>query len=226
MDMYNDDDQPRKKALVDALGGDDAPGGMPGSIGNPNTGIAGGAIPAMPTPMAPSAAPKSPFSTKLMEGDTGKLADVGHAAKSPKYDFLQLAQQNKYNYDQLPDMLKELQGGPNAQHWQGWTADKDKLKFTGDPSQLGDEWKGVTSVDAIGGFNSGDPSGWRWGADDGGAQAAPGMNAGRPSFAGSTISPMLQGDAQGGINQALSNIDGLSDSSRLQELIKALRGGQ
>jgi len=257
--MYNDDlEQPRKKALVGALGGDD-PLGMPGSPANPNTGIGGavsapplnvGSTPAehkalgaaagrdmswMDAPGAVAAAP-APFqrnSTRLMEGDAGKLANTAHAAKSPKYDFLQLANQGKYGYDQLGDMLGELQKGPNAAHWQGWSADKDKLRFGGDPSQLGDAWQGVTEVDAIGGFNSGNPQGFRWGAGSDGSgpgepAAAPqggGINAGRPSFAGSTISPMLQGDAQANIQSALQNIGGLADGSRLQELIKAL-GGQ
>jgi hypothetical protein len=234
--MYNDD-QPRKKALVDALGGADDPSplGMPGSVGNPNTGI-GGAVSAPPLQAdapAPIAAP-SPFQrndTRLMEGDAGKLANVDHAKKSPKYDFLQLANQGKYGYDQLGDLLKELQGGPNASHWQGWSADKDKLRFGGDKAQLGDAWQGVTEVDAIGGFNSGNPQGFRWGAgSDGSGPGEPqaqggGINAGRPSFAGSTISPMLQGDAQANIQAALQNIGGMADGSRLQELIKAL-GGQ
>jgi hypothetical protein len=106
------------------------------------------------------------FSTRLMEGDQGKLADKSHAAKSPKYDFLQLAQQGKYNYDNLGGILAELQGGPNARLWQGWTADKDKLRFSGDPSQLAGEWNGVREVDAIGAYNSGNPTGFRWGAVD------------------------------------------------------------
>jgi hypothetical protein len=230
--MYNDD-QPRKKALVDALGGADDPSplGMPGSVGNPNTGI-GGAVSAPPLQAdapAPIAAP-SPFQrndTRLMEGDAGKLANVDHAKKSPKYDFLQLANQGKYGYDQLGDLLKELQGGPNASHWQGWSADKDKLRFGGDKAQLGDAWQGVTEVDAIGGFNSGNPQGFRWGAGSDGS--GPGEPSAQPQgggmFAGSSISPMLQGDASAGIQSALQNIGGINDNTRLQELIKAL-GGQ
>jgi hypothetical protein len=57
-----------------------------------------------------------------------------------------------------------------------------------------------------------------------GAQGA-GLNAGRPSFAGSTVAPMLQADAQSNIQQALQNIGGLSNTSRLQQLIAALSGG-
>ncbi len=148
-------------------------------------------------------------STRLMEGDAGKLADVGHAAKSPKYDFLQLANQGKYGYDQLGDMLGELQKGPNAQHWQGWTADKDKLRFGGDPSQLGAQWNGVTEVDAIGGFNSGNPQGFRWGAEDpnapqgeaqtmpqGGGQFAPTING--------PLDPQLGGNPLEAIQAALA----------------------
>lgn len=222
--MQNDVDleQPRKKALVDALGGDDpSPLGMPGVAGGAFA-ESGGAPPVQAA--APSAAP-APFqrnSTRLMEGDAGKLANADHAKKSPKYDFLQLANQGKYGYDQLGDMLTELQGGPNAAHWQGWSADKDKLRFGGDPSQLGDAWGGVTEVDTIGGFNSGNPQGFRWGADDQGSAAPP---QGGGLFAGSSISPMLQGDASAGIQAAMQGIGGLNDNTRLQELIKQL-GGQ
>lgn len=148
------------------------PTGMPGTEGNPNTGVAGGQPPQAPqAPQLPTVpiVSQPQVSTRLMEGDTRKLADPGHAAKSPKYDFLQLAQQNKYGYGDLDKMLAELQGGPNKQHWEGWTADKDKLRYTGDPSKLGAQWDGVTEVDAIGGFNSGNPQGFRWGVNDGGA---------------------------------------------------------
>ena len=172
--------------------------------------------------LAPTAKPTT-YATKLMEGDAGKLANVNHAKKSPKYDFLQLAQQNKFNYDQLPQMLAELQKGPNAHHWQGWTADRDKFKFTGDPGQLGEAWKGVTVVDAVGGFNSGNPQGWRWGADDGGqmaAQANPNTLAMTQALGGA-IMPNVTGANGGGF-------DPNTDYSKmtLQQILAALGGQQ
>jgi hypothetical protein len=219
--MYDDLEQKPKTAkqgLVDALGGASiAPG-----EGAPNASPAPTLDQPVPSLPAAPAAPKA--NTRLMEGTTEKLADLGHAVKSPKYDFLQLAQQNKYGYNQLPEMLKELQGGANAKHWQGWTADKDKLRYSGDPNALGSEWGGVNTVDTVGGFGAdgSNASGWRWGVADGDPSAPQGN--GGPSFAGSTISPMLQGNAQAGIQSALQGMGG--DSSRLQELIKALGGMQ
>lgn len=247
--MQNDLMDPRKKALVDAMGGggaqagfappgiqpDQPIGGSPASgpslaeAANGPQGIVQQAASSTlgSSLAAPPPAPRN--STRLMEGDAGKLGDVGHAAKSPKYDFLQLANQGKYGYDQLGGMLGELQQGPNAKHWQGWTADKDKLRFKGDKSQLGDAWKGVTEVDAIGGFNSGNPQGFRWGAEDPNAQAAPqggGMGAGAPSFAGSTINPALQGNAQDSIQAALAQLQQGGASGNIMELIKQLGGAQ
>jgi hypothetical protein len=123
-------EQPPAASPIDALGGAQPPGTSPAAAPPPKT-----------------------FQTNLMEGDPNKLADKAHAAESPKYDFLQLANQNKYNYDQMPDMLKELQGGPNGRLWQGWGADgKGNFVFQGDPSQLAPEWKGVKRVDAVGAF--------------------------------------------------------------------------
>jgi hypothetical protein len=153
------------------------------------------------------------FQTRLMEGDAGKLADPSHAAKSPKYDFLQLASQNKYNYDQLPEMLQALQSGPNGSHWTGWTADKDKFKFTGDPSQLGAAWNGVKEVDAVGAFNSGNPTGWRWGADDGGQVQAQMPQMGMSSvFNQPTLAP------------SAAPSDPASSSALLQQILAELNG--
>lgn len=110
-----------------------------------------------------------------MEGDPTKLQDPNKAINDPKYSFLQLANSGRYNYNQLGDMLKELQGGAAGSLWQGWTANGDKLSYTGDPSKLADVWGGVDSVDAIGGFGNfgkGEVGGWRWGADSPASRAA------------------------------------------------------
>lgn len=174
--------------------------GLTGGIPEPG-GFAG---PAAQGPVSAGApAPSSTFRTQLMEGDTAKLGNTEHMAKSPKYDFLTLAQSNKYNYTQMPEMLKELQGGPNGRLWQGWTADgKGNFVFQGDPSQLAPEWGGVKRVDAVGSFgnlaNGGQAAGWRWGADDpnaalGGAQLGPAILG--------TVQPTVDGDANyGGVN--------------------------
>jgi hypothetical protein len=127
--------------------------------------------PAQEGPAATAGPAAGTYQTKLMEGDPAKLADPAHAAKSPKYDFLQLAQSGKYNYDQMGDMVGALKSGANGRLWQGWNADgKGNLVFQGDPGQLAPEWNGVTRVDAVGSYGNmaqgKDPQGWRWGVDD------------------------------------------------------------
>lgn len=151
-----------------------------------------------------TAAPGSPAPgsarTVLMEGDPAKLADPAHAATSPKYDFLQLAQQNKYDYTQMPEMLKELQSGPNGRLWQGWTADGNgNFVFAGNPQQLAPEWDGVTRVDAVGAFGNiasgGQAAGWRWGVNDGGPAAAGGADADLQSLYDQIMTPGAAGAA-------------------------------
>lgn len=159
------------------------------------------------TPIPPPALPQ----TQLMEGDPTKLASAEHALKSPKYSFLQLAQQGKYGYDQLPQMLAELQG-THGDFWNGWTADKDKFRFTGDPSTLHDAWEGVTEVDAIGGFNSGNPQGFRWGVD------APGGPGDIPTFPSNGNRPpgtdgLMGGGSMPSIDQLLAMFGGLGSTT-------------
>jgi hypothetical protein len=154
-----------------------------------------GAVQTAPTP---TPAPQR-HAVRLMEGESGKLGNAEHAAKSPKYDFLNLAQSGEFNYDQLPQMLQKLQSGPNAALWNGWSANGDKFTFNGDPSQLHPTWNGVTSVDAIGGFKSGNPEGFRWGAEGPGGPAPQGGPS--PSLGGmqsAILGTGTPGEAQGG----------------------------
>lgn len=201
-------DEPPAPAPISAAPVEDVAGPQ-----SDNTGIAGGIPKVLDQPLAAPAPAFTRNNTRLMEGDAGKLADPTRGAKSPKYDFLQLANQGKYGYDQLGDMLKELQAGPNAAQWQGWTADRDKLKFTGDRSQLAPQWKGVTTVDAIGGFNSGNPQGFRWGAED------PNAMAGDGGMGPHGLDTRLMGDPTGSIQQALA---AYSQSPNLQALLAQL----
>jgi hypothetical protein len=66
---------------------------------------------------------------------------------------------------------------------------------------------------------------WQWLDDEGTATPQAAMGGGG-MFGGSGLSSMLQGDASAGIQQALQNIGGLNDNSRLQQLIAALSGGR
>lgn len=196
---------------------------------------------AMPTATGPAAGSAK---TRLMEGDPTKLADPSHAANSPKYDFLQLANQNKYGYNQMGDMVKELQSGANGRLWQGWAADgKGNLQFTGDPSQLAPEWKGVKSVDAVGAYGNmaqgKDAAGWRWGVDDPGAQpAAAGAgapsggiaapytpDAGVPVNTGGDQAPLQMGAAAGTTTQNPDAGNPLDRESQLQRMVMSMGGG-
>jgi hypothetical protein len=203
---------------------------MPLSTAGDNTGIAGERQPGANPGAKPEGgianplgapAPQKTFKTNLMEGDPAKLGNAEHMAKSPKYDFLTLANSGKYNYDQMGDMLKELQGGPNARLWQGWAADaKGNMHFQGDPSQLAPEWKGVTHVDAVGAMgdflNGGQAKGWRWGVDEPG---------GAPAGGGAGINPAIMQSAilgQGGAAQSAEPTSDYTAKLR-QQIMQALQ---
>lgn len=172
---------------------------------------------AAPAPAAPKA------NTRLMEGNAEKLNDPSHALKSPKYAFLQLANSGKYGYDQLGDMLKELQGGASGRFFQGWTADGDKLRYAGDKSQLAPEWNGVDIVDAIGGFKSGNPQGWRWGADEAEQLMRAQSPGGSANLQGS-LNSLLTGSPTMAISNAMNKYTGQSDY--LKALLAQLGQGQ
>src|SRR4051812_47714978 len=68
-----------------------------GPMDTGNGGSRGAGQPSTPEAIGP-ATPS--FSTRLLEGDPNKM-NAEHAAKSPKYDFLNAANSGKYNYDQM-----------------------------------------------------------------------------------------------------------------------------
>ena len=73
-------------------------------------------------------------------------------------------------------------------------------------------------------FGSGGGKGWAWQTGEGGGAGA-GAGA-RSMFNNSSIAPLLQGNAQGNIQQALSQIGGASDDGLLQRLIAQLQQGE
>lgn len=179
----------------------------------------------------PTESPESPttpaktYNTRLMEGDPSKFTPE-HEAGSPKYDFLNLARSNKYDYTQMPEMLKELQGGPNGRLWQGWTADgKGNFVFTGDPKQLAPEWNGVTHVDAVGAFGNlsqgKEAGGWRWGVDEGGQGSTPGQSGGPIPQNG--MIPGSAGDMSGDDLLTSLNQGVPTDNTFFQKLLDQLR---
>jgi hypothetical protein len=205
--MYNDD-QPRKKALVDALGGADDPSplGMPGSVGNPNTGI-GGAVSAPPLQAdapAPIAPPKPSAFQSGNASVSGYLTDAMNAF-APKIRGIADEAGRK---SALNSYLQEI--SPEVQ------------KRGGNISNIGNSDKATVNgrtIDFFGDIEGAATPQYLDVTDQANAPQGGGM------FAGSSISPMLQGDASAGIQSALQNIGGINDNTRLQELIKAL-GGQ
>ncbi len=204
--------------------------GKPSMMDASNGGINGAGLP----PQSPGSVPETAaaaaqrqagtYKTRLMEGDQWKLDPANnHQAKSPKYDFLQLANTNKYDYTQMGDMVKELQAGPNARFWQGWDADgKGNLLFKGDPSQLAPEWNGVRSVDAVGAYGNlsqgKDASGWRWGADE----KTPGMGGGGQGSPADLQSAIM--GLGGGLGQTVDgSISGEHTQSLRDQIMQALQ---
>lgn len=195
-----------KDQLVQALQGVQAP---PLQTGNDMP-------PPFVQPQAPASAPSlsTQYRGQLQGFDAGKL----DAQKNdPKYVFAKYAQglnvQDPNDRAKLQDLLRGDQSG----FFKNATLDGDILHGAYDPAT-----GGTGDVDVIKGLKAGG-EGWQWGALGGPqAQAAAPSGGGMPSFSGSTISPMLQSDAQANIQQALS---GLQQPGLLQQLIAALGGG-
>lgn len=157
-----------------------------------NTGVSGlgGGQPVPPV--------QRPQGASLMEGDPSKLGNAAHMAKSPKYQFLSLAQQ--YGRGQENDLLADLQRQFGA-HWNGWNFDgRGNFNYGGDPSQLHQDWKGVTSVDAYGGYNGGGPLQARWGVNE------PAANSGGNSAGNAALLSILAGMLGGGSSQSPASI--------------------
>lgn len=217
------------------------PGGMPGTPGNPNTGFAGGLAQhiqqglaagndmswakepgATATPGPTGIPPRPPTTTSLMEGDPAKLNNAAHMAKSPKYQFLSnVTGYGRGEEGALLDKLKTDYGS----HWNGWEFDgRGNFLFKGDKSTLHPDWKGVTSVDAFGGYNGGGDLKARWGAgerDNSGPGYANGAALNPDAiFANPSVSPSdIPQDAEGASSILQQILAQLSDPS----MKKALR---
>ena len=198
--------------LIKKLNGDEedpAPLGMPGTPGNPNTGISGG-LEAIQAPPMQAAAPKSmlgAFANKLEGFDSGKLNDASY--NSPKYAIGRALSGFDPRQGVTDDVLKALNSSGAGQQYTRLSGDKVR----GQDGRV---------IDLVRGFN--DPNGtggWQLGLEDaGGAPAATPRGAGM--FTGSTIAPLLQGNAQAGIQSALGKMGASQDDSLLQRLIAQL----
>lgn len=194
-----------------------APGGMPGTPGNPNTGISGGLgnIAQAVAGLQPGAVQASPakstlgaFANRLEGFDSGKLNDASY--NSPKYAIGRALSGFDPRQGVTDDVLKALNSSGAGQQYTRLSGDKVR----GQDGRV---------VDLVRGFN--DPNGtggWQLGLEDeAGAQPVGGQ---RPSFTGSAIPGLLQGDAMGGIQSALGKLGQTQDDSLLQRLIAQLGG--
>jgi len=135
---------------------------------------------------------------------TAKLGSAEHAMKSPKYAFANLAQSGQFGYNDVGGMLAELQK-TNPEFYQGWEQipGKEKIRFTGDPSQLHEAWKGVDEVDLVRNFT----------------QAGGGFDPSKAAFWWGTSTP--QERAQGGAAP-----QGPANPFMQQAILGTLGGGQ
>ena len=194
--MTNDPMDPRKKALVDAMGG----GGLQAPAGTPPP-IEGPPPAAAPAP----ALPKSPFESQntsvrgyldeAMRAHAGTVKGIGDEAgrKASVQSYLEsLAPEIQKRGGNISDIRNEKA-----------RVDGRMIDFYRDIEGAADpQYLDITDERPAGG-------------------APQGM--GMPSFGGSTINPMLQGNAQEGIQSALSGLT--QRSPQLDELLKQLTGG-
>jgi hypothetical protein len=170
--------------------------------------------------------------SRLMES-THLLGDPEQMKKSPKAAFLSNA--DKYGYNEGSQLLKDLQANADyGRFFQGWQMggkNGDILHYAGDPSQLASEWGGITSFDAIGGYDpvTGQATGWRWGVGEGGLGAqtpqmrALGSAVAGPGF-GAPMDPfMSQNRGQEDLSSVMSR-NTQTGGDALQAIYKILGG--
>jgi hypothetical protein len=247
---YTDDQMgPRRRALVDGLAGNTGiSGAMPGGMGMPQIGGLMDAGAKM-TPGGNSA--KAGFgagmggimdaAAKMAPGGSlAKPAD-GAAAPAPTYapiqgfDFGKLsgtkAYDSKEKYsDAVRNFSQALGSGVQVgRNNLGGAVDYAHAHGLGGAKAVGDDkidfGDGAGPIDVV----KSDGSIWFQNGPDrlgpaAGAQGAA-QGAAHPSFAGSTVAPMLQGDAQSNIQGAMQQMGALGNTSRIQQLIAALSGG-
>lgn len=236
--MYQAQDEqmgPRRKALVGALGGTPPPintaqpVGSPAPLADAASGEAslkaalGGLGPVSQSYVSSGDAASSvasalanlgptqkglqlgKFAGKLEGFDTGKLNDASYT--SPKYAIGRALSNFDPRQGVTDEVLAALNNSGAGQQYKRLSADK----VVGQDGRVIDLVRGLNDPNGTGG--------WQLGLED-----AP-AGGGAVNFGGSTIPALLQGDAQGGIGQALQNIGALGQSGLLQELIARLRGG-
>jgi hypothetical protein len=207
----------RRKAVIDQLrGGTAGPLAPPagGLAPTPNDSGMAGATPAQASAPAPAPSGLGQYANRLEGFDAGKL---NSAHDSPKYQIGRALSQFDPRQGVTPDVLAAL----NKLGIGEFAGSGDKLSIAhGDP-----RFEGVSSLDVVRGFK--DPTGtggWQYGVD-GPAPSGGGAPGGGLQAPGG-IASLLQGSGTSNIASALQQISGLSQPSRLQQLIAALGGQQ
>lgn len=217
-----------KQALMQALQGSGgaAQGVMPGIAGAAQQLATQARGMQAPTPGAGAPAGVTPT---FPVTDAGPVAPQTTYAPVAGFDLAKIQDPNKSN-SKYTNALKTFSAGLGSgvklgRNDLGGMVDYAKGHGFGNAKAMGDDridfGDGEGGIDVLGGGDDRVQFLNNLAAQE---QAAPQMGGGgAPSFAGSNINGMLQGNAMGNIQQALS---GLQQPGMLQQLIAALSGGQ
>lgn len=166
---------------------------------------------------AGSAAPAGLDFSRLTGYDQGKF-DANK--QDAKYQMGRTLSQFDPRQGLTPDVIAAL----NQLGYGTFSGSGDKLSLSGltDTGKQNGLVGDYQDADVNVGFKSGNG---KWGYADPAYEAQHPQSGGAPQMGGgSSLTPMLQGDASSGIAQALQNIGALNQPSRIQQLIAALGG--
>jgi hypothetical protein len=218
IDDLDNDPQARKKSLIEGLAGAPVAPGIASGEGAPNA----GPPPVLDQPL-PAAAPAAPDYTKVGQYtsnayDPQKFTQPWDQ-RSEKYQIGTVLSNFDPKQGLTPDVIAALNGA-NI-HGAKFSGAGDKLNV--DNAGGYDRFGTGGTADVVQGLKGGNGTWGAWHMDD--PNASPqGPAQGGGMFAGSSISPLLQGNAQDNIQGAMQNISGLADSDKLQQLIAQLGG--
>jgi hypothetical protein len=217
-------DPTKKKAVqpggmeLGAMGG--VAGIAPGEM-SPNTGPAPAIDPPLALPVGPADAPKP-------AGDFGRTMGYNpDKFNDPnkhdfKYDTARVLSRFDPRQGFTPDVINALNGELGGTYG-NFAGGGDKLSLSG--AKGAKDAADFANQDWIYAHKANnDATKWNFGGGGAPDPAAGGGQAGPGMFAGSSLSPIMQGDAQGNIQDALGKLNAPSDL--LQQLLAQLQGGQ
>jgi len=227
--------QPGGMEMGGAMG---APGGFGGNTGingrgtevaESRGGLAPGGMTMSPAPVgdAPIASPIGPADAPKPASDFGRTMgyDPGKFNDPNKHDFKYDTARVLSRFDPkagfTPDVINALNGELGGTYG-NFSDSGDKLSLS--RAKNAKDAADFANQDWIYAHKTGNDA-TKWNFGGGGAAPADGpAQGGGGMFGGSSISPILQGDAQGNIQSALSKLSAPSDM--LQQLLAQLQGGQ